>query len=59
MEEIVKRLLRYRENNDLTFKKLAKKTDVPESNFYRWMRGEGKISRLNKKVIKYFLERND
>ena len=58
MDDLIKRLLRYKRDSDLTFKELSRKLDVPEANIYRWMTG-GVLSRSNRRILTDFLKKSE
>jgi len=56
MDELMEKLIKYKESRNITFKKLVEELDIPEQYIYRWKNNKP-ISRANKKLIEIFLSK--
>ena len=54
MDELMNRLIAYKEAKGITFEKLARELDIPETYIYRW-KNDRPISRANRRLIEDFL----
>jgi len=54
MDDLMKKLIKYKESRNITFERLSRELDVPENYIYRW-KNDRPISRANKKLIENFL----
>jgi len=54
MDRLMKKLIKYKESCNITFDRLARELDIPETYIYRW-KNDRPISRANKKLIEKFL----